>query len=106
VLRLRPPPQEAEYGPHEHTDHRGCLAGCLDRAGEADRAPLLEKFGDGDAFGAPFGWVFYHAIRADLDSASDWFEKGISVTRACRGSAAACSANSSRPARTGTGWRG
>jgi TolB-like protein/predicted Ser/Thr protein kinase len=56
----------------------GCLAGSLERAGEADTAaPLLEKLGDGTAFGAPCGWVFYHLMRSEIDRAADWFEKGI-----------------------------
>jgi serine/threonine-protein kinase len=55
-----------------------CLAGCLDRIGEGGRAAsLLEALGDGSAFGAPFALANYYLVRADLDRAAEWYEKGI-----------------------------
>jgi tetratricopeptide (TPR) repeat protein len=55
-----------------------CLAGCLDRIGQTGRASsLLETLGDGSAFGAPFALANYYLVRADLDRAAEWYEKGI-----------------------------
>ena len=62
----------------DHFGLIGCLAGSLERAGQADRAaPLVEKFGDGTAFGAPLGRACYHVVCSEIDHAADWFEKGI-----------------------------
>jgi TolB-like protein/predicted Ser/Thr protein kinase/Tfp pilus assembly protein PilF len=56
----------------------GLLAGILERTGDMDRAaPLIDKLGDGTAFGAPAGFVCYHYVRGDLDHAAEWFEKVI-----------------------------
>jgi len=62
----------------DHTGLIGCLAGVLERTGETARAAhLLEKLGDGTAFGAPFGWVLYYLFVGEIELAIDWFEKGI-----------------------------
>lgn len=56
----------------------GMFAGILQQTGDAVRAnTLVEKLGDGSAFGAPAGLVCYHAVRGDLNKAADWFEKVI-----------------------------
>ena len=56
----------------------GCLAGYLARTSQADRAAqLLDRLGDGTAFGAPFGLTNYYLARGELDRAADWFERGI-----------------------------
>jgi len=61
-----------------HVGVTACLAGCLERAGHAERAaPLLETFADGSAFGAPFARVNYYLVRGELDRAAEWYEKGI-----------------------------
>jgi len=60
-----------------HIAATACLAGCLDRIGDAGRAAsLFEAVGDGSAFGAPFALANYYLVRADLDRAAEWFEKG------------------------------
>ncbi len=65
-------------GVPNHIGVTAYLAGSLDRIGEADRAAsLLETIGDGSAFGAPFALANYYLVRADLDRAAEWFEKGI-----------------------------
>ena len=62
----------------DHPGLIGHLAGALDRAGDEVKAEsLVQKLGDGTAFGAPIGLVFYHLARSELDRAADWFEKGI-----------------------------
>jgi hypothetical protein len=38
---------------------------------------MLEVLGDGSAFGARFALANYYLVRADLDRAAEWFEKGI-----------------------------
>jgi hypothetical protein len=49
----------------------GALAGYLERIGQTDRAaPILDPFGDGTAFGAPFGLMNYHLARGDLNRAA------------------------------------
>jgi hypothetical protein len=50
----------------------------LERTGEEVRAKqLFEKLGDGTAFGAPIGFIFYYIARSEMDVAMDWFEKLI-----------------------------
>ena len=62
----------------DHPGLIGLLAGALDRAGDEVAAEaLVQKLGDGTAFGAPIGLVFYYFARAEFDHAADWFEKGI-----------------------------
>jgi hypothetical protein len=47
----------------------GALAGYLERIGQTDRAaPILDPFGDGTAFGAPFGLMNYHLARGRSQS--------------------------------------
>jgi serine/threonine protein kinase/Tfp pilus assembly protein PilF len=54
------------------------LAGILERTGDHVRAKqLIEKLGDGTAFGAPFGFFCYYMARSEIDAAMDWFEKLI-----------------------------
>jgi hypothetical protein len=57
----------------------GLLAGILERTGNnrARADALIEKLGDGSAFGAPVGFILYHLVRYQLDRAADWFEKLI-----------------------------
>jgi serine/threonine-protein kinase len=56
----------------------GQLAGILERTGDASRAQrLVEKLGDGTAFGAPGGFIAYHVVRSEIDLAAYWFEKAI-----------------------------
>jgi tetratricopeptide (TPR) repeat protein len=65
-------------GVPNHIGVTAYLAGCLDRIGDADRAAsLLRTLGDGSAFGAPFALANYYLVRADLDRAAEWYEKGI-----------------------------
>jgi len=56
----------------------GIFAGILERTGDNDRARnLIEKLGDGTAFGAPAGFFGYYFLIQDGDRAADWFEKAI-----------------------------
>jgi eukaryotic-like serine/threonine-protein kinase len=56
----------------------GLLAGLLERKGEHLRAQaLLKELSDGSAFGAPAGFVSYHALLGQIDLAADCFEKVI-----------------------------
>jgi hypothetical protein len=62
-------------------------AGIVEQTGDTGRTnTLVEKLGDGTAFGAPVGLVCYHFVRGDLNKAADWFEKVIAQrdTRAPR----------------------
>jgi len=56
----------------------GKLAGLLERTGDTSRSrSLLEKLGDGTAFGTPAGFFVYHMVRSEIDLAAHWFEKAI-----------------------------
>jgi tetratricopeptide (TPR) repeat protein len=56
----------------------GRLAGMHERVGEKSRAQaLLEELGSGTAFGVPGGFLCYHSVLADVDSAAGWYEKAI-----------------------------
>jgi TolB-like protein len=56
----------------------GMLAGLVERKGEHLRAQaLLKELSDGSAFGAPAGFVSYHALLGHIGLAADWFEKVI-----------------------------
>ncbi len=56
----------------------GYVAGLLKRTGDTRRAQaLLAKLGDGTAFGAPFGFVYYHLICSEIEQAADWAEKAM-----------------------------
>ena len=56
----------------------GQLAGILEMTADPTRAQLLlQKLGDGTAFGAPGGFFAYHMVRSEIDLAADWFEKVI-----------------------------
>jgi Tfp pilus assembly protein PilF len=56
----------------------GLRAGLLIRAGDANLAPeTLERLGDGQAYGAPLGFMLFHLVCQEIDKAADWAEKGI-----------------------------
>ena len=56
----------------------GYVAGLLKRTSDSGRAEaLLEKLGNGTAFGAPFGFVYYHLICSEIEQAADWAEKAM-----------------------------
>jgi serine/threonine protein kinase/Tfp pilus assembly protein PilF len=56
----------------------GRLAGLLARSGRINQAEeLLKKLGDGKAYGAPNGFVSFHYMCGELDSAADWAQKAI-----------------------------
>jgi serine/threonine-protein kinase len=56
----------------------GRLAGMHECVGEKSRAQaLLEELGNGTAFGVPGGFLCYHSVLADVDSAAGWYEKAI-----------------------------
>jgi TolB-like protein/tetratricopeptide (TPR) repeat protein/predicted Ser/Thr protein kinase len=56
----------------------GELAGVLRRLGDNERADaLLEKLGDGSAFGAAAGLSYYYMTLSDVDNAAAWFEKAV-----------------------------
>ena len=37
----------------------------------------MNRLGDGSALGAPNGFVWYHALRSEVDQAMDWYERLI-----------------------------
>ncbi|MBV9303917.1 MAG: protein kinase [Acidobacteriaceae bacterium] len=54
------------------------LAAMLMRTGDASAArTILQKLGDGQAYGAPLGLVTYYLLCSEIDSAADWAEKAI-----------------------------
>jgi TolB-like protein/predicted Ser/Thr protein kinase len=56
----------------------GGLAGLLKRTGNQGRAKeLLEMLGDGQAYGAPLGFVYFHLICGEIEAAANWMEKAI-----------------------------
>ena len=56
----------------------GYFAGLLRRTGDAGRAAtLLQKLGDGKAYGAPHGFFNYHIMCSEVEQAADWAEKTI-----------------------------
>jgi tetratricopeptide (TPR) repeat protein len=56
----------------------GMLAGCLQRAGDADRSQeVLRLLGDGHQFGAPIGFAIHHAINDETEAGAEWLEKAI-----------------------------
>jgi hypothetical protein len=38
---------------------------------------MLRKLGDGQAYGAPLGFVSYYLLCSEIDLAADWAEKAI-----------------------------
>jgi serine/threonine-protein kinase len=61
-----------------HPGAIGQLAGLLARTGDKQRAEaLMQKLGDGQAFGFPFGFFQFHFICGELDQAAYWLEKAI-----------------------------
>jgi tetratricopeptide (TPR) repeat protein len=56
----------------------GQLAGVLRRLGDNERADkLVDKLGDGSAFGAAAGLSYYYLTLSDIDNAAAWFEKAV-----------------------------
>ncbi|HEV2200939.1 MAG TPA: protein kinase [Bryobacteraceae bacterium] len=56
----------------------GTLAGLLRRTGNTGRsAMILQKLGNGTAYDASRGFVFYHLVCSEIDQAADWAEKAI-----------------------------
>jgi tetratricopeptide (TPR) repeat protein len=56
----------------------GYLAGLLKRTGDVSRAvTMLQKLGDGKAYGAPLGFVYYYLVCSEIDQAANWAEKAI-----------------------------
>ena len=56
----------------------GYVAGLLKLTGDASRAEaVLDKLGDGSAYGAPFGFVYYYLVGSDIEQAAHWAEKAI-----------------------------
>jgi tetratricopeptide (TPR) repeat protein len=54
------------------------LAGVLMRAGDArEAATVLQKLGDGQAYGAPLAFVIYYLLCSQIDLAAAWTEKAI-----------------------------
>ena len=54
------------------------LAGVLMRAGDAhEAATVLQKLGDGQAYGAPLAFVIYYLLCSQIELAADWTEKAI-----------------------------
>jgi serine/threonine-protein kinase len=62
----------------KHTRFIGLLSGVLQRLGETGRAQgLLSMLGNGDAYGAPIEFMFFHLLQGDVDAAATWAEKAI-----------------------------
>ena len=56
----------------------GTLAGILRRTGDLSRsAAVLQKLGDGTAYDASRGFLFYHLICSEIDQAAEWAGKAI-----------------------------
>jgi serine/threonine protein kinase len=56
----------------------GHVAGLLKLTGDTERSEtVLQKLGDGTAYGAPLGFVYYHLVGAEIEAAADWAEKAI-----------------------------
>jgi eukaryotic-like serine/threonine-protein kinase len=56
----------------------GVYSGMLARSDEAARARrVIEKLGDGQAYGAPLGLAAFDALVGEIDGAMDWLDKLI-----------------------------
>ena len=56
----------------------GGFAGLLMRTGNQSRAKeLLQKLGDGQVYGAPLAFVYFHLLCGEFEAAADWMEKAI-----------------------------
>jgi eukaryotic-like serine/threonine-protein kinase len=56
----------------------GGFAGLLKRTGNHSKAEeLMQQLGDGQAYGAPLGFAYFHLICGELDKAADSLEKAI-----------------------------
>jgi tetratricopeptide (TPR) repeat protein len=56
----------------------GVLAGVLWRKGDLSRAEgLIQKLGDGTAYGAPMGLFVFNLVRSEMDEAAEWAAKAI-----------------------------
>jgi serine/threonine-protein kinase len=54
------------------------LAAVLIRNGNSSEAEaLLERLGDGEAYGAAFAWANYYLLVSEVESAAPWIEKAI-----------------------------
>jgi TolB-like protein/Tfp pilus assembly protein PilF len=61
-----------------NTEAIGGLAGLRMRTGNQSKAKeLLQKLGDGQAYGAPLGFIYFHLICGEFEAAADWIEKAI-----------------------------
>jgi eukaryotic-like serine/threonine-protein kinase len=57
---------------------KGILAGLLALAGDKNEAEqVLQRLGDGGAYGAPVGLVHYSLIIREIDQAADWAARAI-----------------------------
>jgi tetratricopeptide (TPR) repeat protein len=56
----------------------GGFAGLLKRTGNQSKGEeLMQQLGDGQAYGAPLGFAYFHLICGELDKAADWLGKAI-----------------------------
>ena len=56
----------------------GGYAGLLMRTGNQPKAKeWLQKLGDGQAYGASLGFIYFHLICGEFEAAADWMEKAI-----------------------------
>jgi TolB-like protein/predicted Ser/Thr protein kinase/Tfp pilus assembly protein PilF len=56
----------------------GGFAGLLMRTGRPGEAKeWLQKLGDGKAYGASLGFIYFHLICGEFEAAADWIEKAI-----------------------------
>lgn len=56
----------------------GYIAGLLKLTGDSARAgTVLQGLGDGTAYGAPLGFVYYHLVCSEIEQAAAWTEKAI-----------------------------
>jgi tetratricopeptide (TPR) repeat protein len=56
----------------------GVLAGILARTGNRSRSEeLIHELGNGQAYGAPIGFIFFYSLLQDTEKAADWFERSV-----------------------------
>jgi serine/threonine-protein kinase len=61
-----------------NTEAIGGFAGLLMRTGNQTKATeVLQGLGDGQAYGAPLGFTYFHLLCGELDKAAAWLEKAI-----------------------------
>lgn len=62
----------------QHRAVIGLLAGLLAHTGERARSKELRaKLGSGEAYGAPAGLFYFHAVLSEWELAAAWFDKAI-----------------------------